>query len=451
MSRIPNPYYGGSPYPTDPTGAIVGQALGQALFGDPEMAAQAKLRRAQMEQASANAAESQAHAGLYGAQTTGVDIGNNAISTENLNKLGYDPRMTAAIQARGTGAGGMDAADIAKGSAGLTEYDYWAGKLKQPAGGLGSRLLGPSASADGVDADGNPVVSVVGRKFNPDEENAHRGLAMIFTGNLPTENTAVTVGQADRHQRAELQNKLDVENVQSGDRRYAADSSAGASRYNADRDYQASIYGDNLRAVVARAAAGAPRGVGTLAKEQGAEVDAITTASNLSTDINSLRSQIGSGQLKLGPYTNLISEGRNALGNSDENSRNYASFRATVERIRNDSLRLNKGTQTEGDAVRAANELLANINDPHVVMQRLSELEALNRRAAAIHTQKLDMTRSLYGLGSADVSTMQSQPAAVGAQGPSGGAPVRVRTPAEAMALPPGTIFMTPDGRKKVR
>jgi len=30
-------------------------------------------------------------------------------------------------------------------------------------------------------------------------------------------------------------------------------------------------------------------------------------------------------------------------------------------------------------------------------------------------------------------------------------APIRVRTVQQAMALPPGTVFITPDGRRKVR
>lgn len=38
-----------------------------------------------------------------------------------------------------------------------------------------------------------------------------------------------------------------------------------------------------------------------------------------------------------------------------------------------------------------------------------------------------------------------------GARGPQPNGPVRVNTPADAMALPPGTAFITPDGRIKVR
>ena len=42
-------------------------------------------------------------------------------------------------------------------------------------------------------------------------------------------------------------------------------------------------------------------------------------------------------------------------------------------------------------------------------------------------------------------------PSARGAGGGGGGAPVRVNTPKEAAALAPGTVFITPDGRRKVR
>lgn len=49
------------------------------------------------------------------------------------------------------------------------------------------------------------------------------------------------------------------------------------------------------------------------------------------------------------------------------------------------------------------------------------------------------------------VNTMTVPKAAAPAAGPKGAGPVRVQTPQEAMALPPGTVFVTPDGRRKVR
>jgi len=43
---------------------------------------------------------------------------------------------------------------------------------------------------------------------------------------------------------------------------------------------------------------------------------------------------------------------------------------------------LNKGVQTEGDSQRAWNELIANINDPKVVQQRILEIQRLNQMAS---------------------------------------------------------------------
>ena len=159
-------------------------------------------------------------------------------------------------------------------------------------------------------------------------------------------------------------------------------------------------------------------------------LDAIGTASSMSADLASLASQIESGALNLGPVDNLISEGLNYTGMSSENSRNYQSFKATLEKLRNDSLRLNKGVQTDGDAQRAWNELLTNINDPKVVMQRLSEIDAINRRAVELHQFNLNQIDQNYGRQPLDTSPLRSQPAAIGAGAP----PARQATPAAPAA-----------------
>lgn len=106
--------------------------------------------------------------------------------------------------------------------------------------------------------------------------------------------------------------------------------------------------------------------------------------------LGTVAQQIATGQLNLGPMTNMLSQGRNMVGASDQNSRNYASFRATLESLRNESLRLNNGVQTEGDAQRAWNELLANINDERLVAQRLQEIMALNNRALDFRRARLE-------------------------------------------------------------
>ena len=160
----------------------------------------------------------------------------------------------------------------------------------------------------------------------------------------------------------------------------------------------------------------------TALKMQQEELDAIGAASSIRADMKSVRNMIGNKELKLGPVENLMSRGKDTLGMSDQNSRNFKSFQAALERMRNESLRLNKGVQTEGDSVRAWNELIGNINDPDKVMQRLEEIDAMNERAANFRRMNVDAIRKNYGLASMDTSGYENVEAAIGKAGkPSGG------------------------------
>lgn len=111
---------------------------------------------------------------------------------------------------------------------------------------------------------------------------------------------------------------------------------------------------------------------------------------NIDAELGRFRQMIQGGQLELGPVANTVGGIRNALGVSSENSRNLAEFRSTLERIRNDSLRLNNGTQTEGDANRAWQELVADINDPQVVLRQLQRIQGINERARRFRQQRID-------------------------------------------------------------
>lgn len=150
-------------------------------------------------------------------------------------------------------------------------------------------------------------------------------------------------------------------------------------------------------------------------KLQQEELEAIGTASTINADIGSLQKQIESGKLDLGPVENLKSRAKNAIGISDENSRNFASFQATLEKMRNDSLRLNKGVQTEGDAVRAWNELVESANDPKVVAKRLGEIQKINERAANLRRMQVDSIRSNFGVEPMNTTGYSNQPPAIGA------------------------------------
>lgn len=149
-------------------------------------------------------------------------------------------------------------------------------------------------------------------------------------------------------------------------------------------------------------------------KEQQALLDVIGTMSGINADLNKFGSMIDDGKLKLGPLENLKSKVKNVAGVSDPNSANYQSFVSTLEKLRNDSLKLNNGVQTEGDAQRAWNELFTNINDPKVVRQRISEVQALNERAANLKRMNIDVMRKNYNAQPLDVAPYQSQPSAYG-------------------------------------
>lgn len=155
-------------------------------------------------------------------------------------------------------------------------------------------------------------------------------------------------------------------------------------------------------------------------KMQQEALDAIGTAENSKKDLASYRGMIEGDKLNLGLVENAWSATRNFFGNSSENSRNYSSFKSALEKLRNDSLRLNKGVQTEGDAVRAWNELLANINDEKNVINRLSEIETINARAADLQRLNVDAIRSNYKQPEIDTTGYQGQPAY-----PTSGAPAQ--------------------------
>lgn len=152
-------------------------------------------------------------------------------------------------------------------------------------------------------------------------------------------------------------------------------------------------------------------------KMQGEYIDAMQTAKSMDADLAAFQGMLENGALDLGTFENVWSRTKNYTGFSDKESRNFGSFEAALEKMRNDSLRLNKGIQTEGDAQRAWNELLANINDPVFVKQRLAEIRAINRRAAELQQFQIDTLRQNFGKG-----PLEQMPQPQGAPGAGGAA-----------------------------
>lgn len=152
----------------------------------------------------------------------------------------------------------------------------------------------------------------------------------------------------------------------------------------------------------------------TALKMQNEDLDAIGTVNGINSDLAAFSKQIDEGKLDLGLFSNMTNAARNATGMSSENSRNYASFRNTLEKLRNDSLRLNKGVQTDGDAQRAWNELMTNINDNDLVKQRIEEITKINERAADLKKLNIDNVRANYGAEPMDFTKYEKRPSAIG-------------------------------------
>lgn len=151
--------------------------------------------------------------------------------------------------------------------------------------------------------------------------------------------------------------------------------------------------------------------VGAL-KLQEEALDNLSVARGIDADLGAFEGQLEKGDLNLSLGKNITSRARNLVGASTPESRNFASFKASLEKLRNDSLRLNKGVQTEGDAIRAWNELFDNINDENVVKQRLKEIRNINKRAANVQKSKIKNLRQNYGADDLDYSGFDRQNAA---------------------------------------
>lgn len=155
----------------------------------------------------------------------------------------------------------------------------------------------------------------------------------------------------------------------------------------------------------------------------------IQSIQSVNTQIDQVLGDIESGSLELGPINNLLSRGQNLAGLSTPGSRNFAVLEATLEKLRNDSLRLNKGVQTEGDAVRAWNEITKYITDPKVVAEQLTRVKNLNAIASRQRLQRLNIRRQRNGYDAFNPAELEM-----------GGGLQAVAPPPQTGGIEPGTV-----------
>ena len=149
-----------------------------------------------------------------------------------------------------------------------------------------------------------------------------------------------------------------------------------------------------------------PLPVGALKELLGVE-DALGGAQVLNDIIQKNADRLSSGELRISPARALAAKGRTALGMATANDVALNEWNADITKIVNESLRLNKGVQTEGDAQRAANELM-NANDQRTAAAALQRLAGFNRQAVELQQRKAQLVNSNYGRASSQGADLNS-------------------------------------------
>lgn len=141
----------------------------------------------------------------------------------------------------------------------------------------------------------------------------------------------------------------------------------------------------------------------SLQKSEEEDFDNGQAAINLANDSQKYLNSISKGQIKFGTLTGPALKAQSVFGSSDPDviARNeFERFKTTLV---NESLRLNKGTQTEGDAVRAAKELQSaeSAADAGKAIQTLRDL---NARRAQDYQQSIIRRRTNAKAGDPEIN-----------------------------------------------
>jgi hypothetical protein len=124
-------------------------------------------------------------------------------------------------------------------------------------------------------------------------------------------------------------------------------------------------------------------------KLESEDLDKALSATTLSKDIDSQVNSILTNGVQFNFANNARLAIKAATGATDPETLAYQDYKNFITRITNESLRLNKGTQTEGDAQRSVKEL-GSATSPQAVVRALEKLRDLN-------AQKVNDANTLIG------------------------------------------------------
>lgn len=181
-----------------------------------------------------------------------------------------------------------------------------------------------------------------------------------------------------------------------------------------------------------------------LAKEEEADFSTATAAANIATDAYGYINRIKTGEIKFGVKDKASIRARQLAGSGAPDVVAREEYDRFVENLVNESLRLNKGTQTEGDAVREAKALKSS-ESKEAAASAMKRLIEINTRRAEGAASSVEKRRANAGFPSAP------QPIAIPKFD------VQIITPAEYNSFlknpkfPSGTVFVDPDGVRRVK
>jgi len=132
-------------------------------------------------------------------------------------------------------------------------------------------------------------------------------------------------------------------------------------------------------------------------KLESEDLDKALSGTTLSNDINKQINSILSNGVNFNFANNARLAIKAATGSTDPETLAYQDYKNFITRMTNESLRLNKGTQTEGDAQRAVNEL-GKATSPEAVVKALATLRDLNAQKVSDANSLISARRKSSGL-----------------------------------------------------
>lgn len=181
-----------------------------------------------------------------------------------------------------------------------------------------------------------------------------------------------------------------------------------------------------------------------LAKEEDADYALAKDAKNLATDAYSYINRIKTGDIKFGFKDRASISTRNVLGSQDPDVIARNDYDQFIKRLTNDSLRLNKGTQTEGDAQRALAEVKG-AESAADAARAMSKLVEINARRVEDAKASVERRRKNAGFREPEVpiELPKFEPHVI--------TPNDYNSFLKNPKYPSGTVFVDPQGVRRVK